>query len=140
MGIFTIGRYEDCYCAFCRNQRRIYRRDGLGVFNYIQAVGLGLLSSFLIWQELDPKALVVTVFFLISMEIFVRVRTRVELSCPHCGFDPILYRKDVAAACERVKTHLKERAEDPQVWLARKPPVRLPVKHIKKDSSREFIV
>jgi hypothetical protein len=127
-----------CYCAFCRMPRKVYRKNSLSLINFIQAVGIAASLSYVFWQELDPRALVVFVLSLMVIEIAILARRRYASECPHCGFDPLLYLRDQLKACEKVKNHLEARKEDPDVWLARKPPIRLPGR--KKKSSREIIV
>ncbi|MCC6278567.1 MAG: hypothetical protein IT289_11695 [Oligoflexia bacterium] len=125
------------YCAFCRLPRSIYRKKGVNWVNVLQALGLACGSSYLIWRELDPRAMIIFVGSLAVMEIFILLRTRSEIECPHCGFDPVLYKRDPAKACEKVKLSIEARKEDPNVWLARRPPLRLPKR--KRSSTREIV-
>ena len=138
----VLKAHKDCYCAFCKTPRRIFNKKMLSFSNYFQAFGLAAVTSYLFWQELDPRGLIIAIFFLILIEITHLVRSWVAVSCPHCGFDPALYIRNQAAACERVKGHLARRQEDPDVWLARKPPLRfahriIPSKN--KKSTREIV-
>lgn len=128
-----------CYCAFCKNPRQLYAKRTLSLFNYIQAFGIGALMSLVIWRELNPKGLVIVVFAMIAMEAAILLRRRADLPCPHCGFDPALYRRNKEAACAGVKRHIENRQNDPDVWLARKPPITVS-RRKKKNSTREIVV
>jgi len=44
--------------------------------------------------------------------------------CRQCGFDPVLYIKDVDAASLKVREHLDRRKADPKYLLAK--PLNLP--------------
>ncbi|MBK9293337.1 MAG: hypothetical protein IPM57_02675 [Oligoflexia bacterium] len=114
----------NCYCAFCKVPRHVYRKRHLSLINYIQGFSLSIVASFLIWRQIDPRALVILVLTLMFIEIGILIRRRLEAPCPHCGFDPYLYLKDQKAACDRVKMHLEKRQADPDVWLGKKPPLR----------------
>ena len=60
------------------------------------------------------------------------------MTCRHCGFDPVLYLKDINAAVSKVKRRLDERKSDPMSLMAE--PLRLPKqkKHaVEKESLRE---
>ena len=113
------------FCAFCRSERLVYlkRRSSL-VDAAASAVASGALS-FILWQDLDPRAIGFFVVGLGFCEVFVGLRFRLSLPCPHCGFDVVLYKKSPSAAAERVKARLADRRLDPATWLATKP--KLPV-------------
>ena len=57
-------------------------------------------------------------------EIFILVRWRLSIPCPHCGFDPVVYKKKPEVAAAQVKAFLDQRREDP---LAVFSPLQLPV-------------
>lgn len=127
----------NCFCAFCKVPRTIYRKKALNGVNYIQALSLSSILSFIFWGKLDPKALIFFVMTLMFTEIGILIRRRAAAACPHCGFDPYLYLKDQNAACEKVKIHLEQRQADPDVWLGKKPPLRFS-KRSSKNSTREI--
>ena len=128
-----------CYCAFCRNPRRVYRKQSLSFVNFLQALGIALSASYLFWRELNAKALLIFAIALMSLEIIIIIRTRIDSTCPHCGFDPVLYVRNREAACVKVKKYIELRQNDPDVWLARKPPLRF-TKRKKKTSTHEIVV
>lgn len=115
----------NCYCAFCKTPRRIYRKQNMQAINYIQAISLAAILSFIFWQRLDPRSLVLFVISLMLIEASVLLRRRMDVTCPQCGFDAHLYLKNQEAACEKVKKHLALRLEDPDVWLGKRPPLKM---------------
>jgi hypothetical protein len=129
-----------CYCAFCRNPRTIYRKAGSNLKNAGQAFALAFLTTFLFWGRVEPKGLLLFVGWLIVIETVIHFRARMEVACPHCGFDPVLYIRNKEAACEKVKRHIVARQSDPDVWLARKPPLRFAKRKRKGNSTRELVV
>jgi hypothetical protein len=130
-----------CYCAFCRIPRRVYSKQSLSPGNVAQAVVFAAVSSLLFWQRIDPKGILLLIMAVAVIEAGILFRRRWSLACPHCGFDPIVYKRSPALACERVKMHIQARQDDPDVWLARKPPLKVSSsKRKNKNSTRELVV
>ncbi len=113
-----------CFCAFCRSERVVYRKRHVSAFDVALSAVASLLMSFIIWQDFDPRLIMFFVVSIIAAEVFVLVRRRFSIACPHCGFDPILYKKKPELAAQRVKAHYGERMEDPMSIFA--PPPKLP--------------
>lgn len=105
----------------------------------IFACGLGAaIVTFLFYRQIDPRGILIFVGFAIACEIFLQVRWRFSVTCRFCGFDPVLYLKDINAAVAKVKRRLDERRADPRAMLAE--PLRLPkIKRLKleKETMRE---
>ena len=79
---------------------------------------------FAVFQEFDPRVLLIFVAFLAIAEIFVQFRWRLTIVCKHCGFDPVLYLKDSEKAVAKVKLRLDQRQKDPASLLAE--PLQIP--------------
>lgn len=79
---------------------------------------------FVLWQQYDPRAIIVFVVCLAISEVFVKIRWRLSVVCRQCGFDPVLYLKDPEAAALKVKDQLVVRQQDPKYLLSR--PLNLP--------------
>lgn len=111
-------------CAFCSSERRVNRKRSMGFFD----IALAMLSSFLLmaifFRDFDARVFILFVFCLAAGEVFVQMRWRVSLMCPHCGFDPVLYNRSPQAAADKVKLHLEKRRNDPNSLLAR--PLNIP--------------
>lgn len=86
---------------------------------------VSLLVSFIVWQDFDPRLIIFFVGSVAISEMFIVVRWRFSIACRRCGFDPVLYKKDRAAAASRVKDFYRERMEDPMSVFS--PPPKLPM-------------
>jgi len=114
----------NCYCAFCRTPRRMYKKRNIGFMNIVYATATSLIAMYLFWQAFDPRFLVIFAVFLGITETFIQIRWRLSVFCKQCGFDPVLYVKDPEKAAEKVTAHLAKRREDPRYLLTR--PLNLP--------------
>jgi hypothetical protein len=103
----------------------VYRKRHISALDAFLAAITSLLMSFVIWQTFDPRAALFFAFCLGIGEMFILLRWRLSIACPHCGFDPVLYKKNREAAAERVKTHMRNRRDDPLSIF--NPPPKLPV-------------
>lgn len=102
----------------------MYTKKNIGIGDIVgSALGAGVLMM-AIWQEFDPRVMVIFIFLLAIAEVFVQIRWRMTMTCPHCGFDPVLYLKDQAKAVEKVKIRLDQRRSNPATLLAK--PIHLP--------------
>ena len=124
MGYFFKSHRIETFCAFCRSPRRHYRQRNLGPFHLVLCLFTSLLASSIIFQELDPRLILFFVICVVVSEIFIHFRWRMGLVCKHCGFDPLVYTRDQAAAAILVKQHLTRRKKSAEALLAR--PLRLP--------------
>ncbi|MCB0356973.1 MAG: hypothetical protein KDD40_08205 [Bdellovibrionales bacterium] len=79
---------------------------------------------YIMWQGFDAKVSVVFVFCLIFAEAFVKLRWRLSIVCPHCGFDPVIYTKNPDVACQKVKKRLADRRESGDYLLSSNDPFR----------------
>lgn len=115
---------SNCYCAFCKSPRRIFKKKRIGLLNLLLSLISGNALGFLIFGEFDPRALLFCVLFLALAEGFIQTRWRLSVICSQCGFDPVLYVKSAPAAAEKVRLHLEKRKTDPRYLLAT--PLNLP--------------
>lgn len=128
--------HEHCFCAFCKSPRRIYKQKRVGVLNIFASALGATIFMYLIFREFDPRVLLMFVVFLAISEVFVQLRWRIAMTCKHCGFDPVLYLKDVDAAVAKVQKRLEERKNDPSAMLAA--PLKIPYRVKTKDLKAEF--
>ena len=112
------GPSQKVFCAFCRLSRRVYGQKHLSWPNVLLSLLAAALLMFVIWHEFDPRVMVIFVVCLAIAEIFVQIRWRLSVVCPHCGFDPVIYVRDPSAACEKVKYVLKNRKESGEYLLS----------------------
>jgi len=123
----TLSRHS-CFCAFCRTERQVYRKRRSSLINVVAAAVSALALMLLIWHQFDPQVLPLFVAFLAVAETFVQIRWRLNIVCSECGFDPVLYVRDVEKAVAKVQEHLRKRQEDPAGLL--RTPLHLPVRRM----------
>ncbi|MEZ4872320.1 MAG: hypothetical protein R2827_08755 [Bdellovibrionales bacterium] len=120
---------ERCYCAFCKHERRVYTKKHISFVNFLLSILASATLMFAIWQSFDARVVILFALSLIVAEIFITIRWRVTLPCPHCGFDPILYVRDPKKACEKVnntiglrrqQSNYLMRGKNPTQYLARR--------------------
>ncbi len=121
-----------CFCAFCKSERIVYRNKHVSILDASMALFASQMLSFLIWQDFDPRSFILFAASVCIAEVFVLIRWRVSIACPHCGFDPVLYRRKPQDAAVRVNTHLAARRNDPFHTFAA--PLKIPFL-IKKTSA-----
>lgn len=92
--------------------------------NILGAFFAAMVFMYLMWQDFDARMFIIWVINIIFAEAFIRLRWRMSVPCPHCAFDPLIYKKDSEKAAELVKAQLARRREDPKYMLAQ--PLRLP--------------
>lgn len=85
---------------------------------------LSLATSILIRPEVDHYFLFILFAQLSIGEMMVRMKYRASLSCPNCGFDPVVYKRDYKKARALVQAKLIARKNDPSLLLRR--PLNLP--------------
>lgn len=127
---------EKILCAFCKLERRVYFKKSINWTNGLIASAAALLFMYIVWQKIDPRAVIFFVIFLVVAEVFIRLRWRMALPCPHCGFDPLLYKTDRDEAVRRVRSKLDAvRASGRHLFKTQNPLENLPVIH--KNSQKE---
>lgn len=115
---------KNCFCAFCRSPRRIYKKRNIGVLNVLYAGIAALVLMYAFWQDFDPRGLMIFAILLAISETFIQFRWRLSIPCRQCGFDPVAYLKDPEMAAEKVSQHLRKRREDPRYLMTK--PLNLP--------------
>ena len=118
-------RSNTCFCAFCRSERTVYRKRHVSSTDVFLSLLASLLLSFIVWQDFDPRFVVLFVLATVVAELFIVFRWRMSIACSKCGFDPVLYKKKPELAALRVKAYYTERSEDPLSLFS--PPPKLPV-------------
>jgi hypothetical protein len=115
---------KKCYCAFCRSPRLVYKKRHVSILDMVYTALAALLLSLIVWQDLDPRLSVFFALFLGLSEVFILLRWRFSVSCPHCGFDPVLYKRSPERAASQVNVHMAARRQSPMSAFT--PPPRLP--------------
>lgn len=115
---------HNCFCAFCRTPRRIYKKRNIGLLNIFYAAVSSLVVMYSFWGAFDPRVLMIFAVFLAMTEVFIQIRWRLSVSCKQCGFDPVLYIREPERAAQKVSAHLEKRRQDPKYLLSK--PLNLP--------------
>jgi hypothetical protein len=79
---------------------------------------ISIMFMWSIWQRLEPRGIFIFIVVQVFIELVIHFRWRLSLTCPHCGFDPLIYLKDQNRAAEKVKNYLERRKLDPRFLLA----------------------
>jgi len=114
-----------CFCAFCRSTRIVYTKRHISVIDIVMAAVASIAIRIMVWQDLDPRACIFFALALGLAEIFIVFRWRLSIACPHCGFDPVLYKRSSEKAALRVTAHMSERRLRPLSVFS--PPPTLPM-------------
>ena len=89
-------------CPLCGVERGISVHYKLTRANYVQISLLSLVAGLALYPFIDWAVVLLPPTFGVSFEFVRRSIFRKEVSCPHCGFDAVWYRKDVPRARELV--------------------------------------
>ena len=82
------------------------------------------LFAFIVWGGPDLRSLILFMTLSFTLQVFVRMRWRESVKCPHCGFDPILYKGNSEQAALKVKAFLDERKSNPKYMLKPQPQIK----------------
>ncbi len=114
---------ESRLCVFCRLNHRVYLKKEVSLFDGLLLLLITGILAYAIWGGPDLRSLLIFFSMAFAFQVFLRVRYRESLKCPHCGFDPILYKNDSAKAAEKVSGFLESRKNNPQYLLKPKPQI-----------------
>lgn len=92
--------------------------------NAVASIIASVIVMFALWQQFDPRVIIVFVVCMGISEVFVKLRWRMAIPCRQCGFDPVLYVKNPELAVEKVKDQLALRKQEAKYLLAK--PLNLP--------------
>src|SRR5690606_12187965 len=92
-----------------------------------------MVLMWVVWKDVHIFGFVLWGALLAMSEVVLRVRWRSVLRCPHCGFDPVLYKSSPDQAAQAVKEFLEHRRNDPN-YLLRPQPV-LPLRRVPSEES-----
>lgn len=119
---------KSCYCAFCKNTRKVYSSKHMSLAGIIGMVLLSYVMTYSIWHQPDPRGLIILASLLMIGEGATQLRWRQALICKHCGFDPVIYMKNPELAGAKIKEFMKLRSERPEFLL--KPVLNLPARRV----------
>lgn len=82
------------------------------------------LLAFAIWDGPDLRSMFLFMGMAFTAQVSLRMRYRESVKCPHCGFDPIAYKKDPSLAAQGVKEFLEVRKDNPKFMLKPNPKIK----------------
>lgn len=115
---------ENRLCSFCRLGHRVYLKKEVSIFDGILLLLVTGLMAYAIWQGPDLRSLLIFITLAFGFQVFLRVRYRESLKCPHCGFDPVLYRQNNEKAAQKVTDFMEKRKDSPHFLLKPKPQIQ----------------
>ncbi len=125
----------DVFCAFCKLPRKVYRKKHITSTNVLLTFLLSVLLMYGFWHGPDGRVTMLFSVFIIAAEVFVYFRWRLSLTCPHCGFDPILYKTDRERVVLKVRMRLLELQQSGKHLLRQNNPfLNLPVRYKEQDA------
>ena len=82
------------FCALCGIKRQFKGERRLTKKMYAEIVSIGGFISLILypifaWKSIISLLIVAMIYEFINMSVY-----RKEVQCPHCGFDPVWYRKN----------------------------------------------
>lgn len=116
---------QDCYCAFCKTKRHVYKKKHSSVFNFMSVLLFSFCLSTGLWTWWDPRSIAIFSIAMLFSEVFIYLRWRFSVVCSACGFDPVLYRKSPELARDRVRQFYEKKTQEPNFLLSQSPLVDL---------------
>ncbi len=93
--------------------------------NVLASLALALTLTYGLFEQPDPRGVMIFCLFISLSEIFVYLRWRSFVVCKLCGFDPILYKKTPEMAALRVREFYQRQAQNPSFLLSKSPLLEL---------------
>ena len=117
----AVMNIKNCYCAFCKTKRRVSQKKHINLRDVFYCFVLSMLLMFLIWQDFNPRVAVLFALIVGMCGYFAQLRWRLQMACPQCGFDPIIYLREPKKAVRMVKEHLGRWENSPKKWFLPNP-------------------
>ncbi len=114
---------SQCFCAYCKSPRRIFRARGLTAVHVLGCLIFSAAISMWFRSIFDVFFLVLFASFAVIAEVVLRLRWRMSIQCEVCGFDPALYVQSQEKAAEKVKSFYEKKKLDPLFLLKSHPAI-----------------
>lgn len=95
--------FWEFYCPICKAQRRSFYWPSPRKRHYLRLFGFGAFLTAVCWPWAGIKGVFLIFPVWAAFEFYYRSRARHTLICPHCGFDPYVYKYDVKLARKKVE-------------------------------------
>ncbi len=110
-------------CRFCKLSHRVYTKREVSFLDTLLMLFITGLLAFAIWDGPDLRSMFLFMGMAFTAQVSLRMRYRESVKCPHCGFDPIAYKKDPVLAAQLVNEFLEIRKDNPKFMLKPKPQI-----------------
>lgn len=116
--------FWEFFCPVCKAQRRSFYWPSPRLKHYISLSIFAILITLIMYPFFGMKGFVVNLPIWVVFEFVYRARARQSLICPHCGFDPYLYKHDVKLARQKMDEFFEEKrkAQENQKTLQNQQP------------------
>lgn len=106
--------FWEFFCPICKTQRRSFYWPSPRRRHYWQLAGFCLFVAIASWNWAGVRGIFLAFPIWATFEFIYRARARQSLICPHCSFDPYLYKYDVQLARKKVENFFaaKQRTKD----------------------------
>ena len=115
--MIQVQNRKSCYCAFCKNTRKVYSSKHMSLSAIVGMVLLSYVMTYAIWHQPDIRGLIILGTLLMVGESATQLRWRQSMVCQHCGFDPVIYVRSPELAGAKIKDFMKTRSERPEYLL-----------------------
>lgn len=102
-------KYWEFYCPACKHLRRSFYWPSPRFKHYLALAVCALAQTLALWTWAGLKGIFLAIPVWAIFEFVYRARARQSLICPHCAFDPYLYKHDVKLARQKVEQHFAEK-------------------------------
>jgi hypothetical protein len=115
---------EKVICAFCQLTHRVYTKKEVSFLDTLVMLMVTGLLAFAIWEGPDLRSMLLFMGMAFTAQVSLRMRYRASVKCPHCGFDPIVYKYNPGVAAKQVKEFLELRRDNPEFLLRSQPKIK----------------
>jgi len=102
------------YCPICKRERRSFFWPSPRIRHYAALLITTLVFTLGLWRWFGFKTVFLGIPLWAIFEFVYRFKARESLICPHCGFDPYLYKYDVKLARDRVAKFFEAKNKTPE--------------------------
>lgn len=104
------------FCPLCHYHQSTNTVQSIHWKHHLQIVVLTATSMLFAWPVFGLKGASLYLFFWGLFEFGYRTRKRQALICRSCGFDPFLYKQDMARARAALKQHWQAKIENEKLF------------------------
>jgi hypothetical protein len=101
------------YCPLCSKGFHFKLPKRLTSKHMLQVGLTSFIAMWLLWPFLGIKGLVIFIPFWIVFEVAFRLQKRQQVVCPHCAFDPVLYKRSPVLARQKVELFWAQKMDVP---------------------------